>query len=151
MKAVKTFLVIAILAVVILGALTFIMPKVAFNQKKALVDSYKIAKTQTDTDSCYKVRIDLGKGTWEDFEMTLERKGWKASDPAEFWPKSPNKELFTAAEIRGFEKEYCRKSSKMLPIQEKYFTEYIAVMKDEAGYHLYFEVQMTDSEITPCH
>ena len=92
----------------------------------------------------------MGKGTWEALEYELDRIDFKPSDPAEFWTKNPDKDNFTAKEITGFVKEYCRKTTKHLPVQEYHFTEYIAVMKDENNeYHLYYELRMGDHEIDP--
>ncbi len=151
MKTLKTLLTLAVLAAIVIAILSAIMPKIAYNQKKALFDGYKIAKKLTDTDDTYIIRVNLSKGTWEDLEMQLDRDGWKPEAEAKYWKASPNKELFTAKEIQAFQKEYVRMSTKKLPIQQKYFVEYLAVMQDSEGVYLYFEVQMQDSEVTPCH
>ena len=48
MKALKTILALALVGLIVYFVLTLIMPKIAFKQKKAIIDSYKIAKTETD-------------------------------------------------------------------------------------------------------
>ena len=150
MKKFKTFLGLVCFALIVYVVLTIIMPKIAFSQKKGLLDSYKVSKTMEDTSDTYIIRLDMGKGTWEGLEIELNRIDFKPSDPAEFWTKNPDKDDFTAKEISGFVKEYCRKTTKHLPVQEYHFTEYIAVMKDDNNeYHLYYELRMGDSEMDP--
>jgi len=149
MKKLKTFLGFVIFALIIYFVLTLIMPKIAFSQKKALLDSYKVAKEGEDTKDMYSARYDMSKGTWESLEYDLRLKGYEVSEKTEYWTKLPNTGLFTKEELKGFEKEYVRKTTKSLPIQEKYFTEYIAVLKDENGYKLYYELQMKDADTEP--
>lgn len=149
MKKLKTFLGLLAFALVVYFVLTIIMPKIAFSQKKGLLDSYKVTTVKTDTANTYIARLDMGKGTWEALEYELNRIEFYPSDPAEFWPASPDRELFTKDEIDGFVKEYCRKTKKHLPVQEKCFTEYIAVMQSGGNYILYYELQMQDEETDP--
>ncbi|MBQ1853165.1 MAG: hypothetical protein II134_04965 [Lachnospiraceae bacterium] len=149
MKALKTILALALVGLIVYFVLTLIMPKIAFKQKKAIIDSYKIAKTETDSDDTYRVRMDMSKGTWEGLEYELERVGFEKTEPAKLWNASPDKTLFTNNEIKTVVKEYIRKTSQGVPITKKYFVEYFAVMKDEAGFHIYFETRMRDSEFEP--
>lgn len=149
MKALKTILALALVGLIVYFVLTLIMPKIAFKQKKAIIDSYKIAKTETDSGDTYRVRMDMSKGTWEGLEYELERVGFEKTEPAKLWNASPDKTLFTNNEIKTVVKEYIRKTSQGVPITKKYFVEYFAVMKDEAGFHIYFETRMRDEEFEP--
>lgn len=151
MKALKTTLGIVIFLLIVYFVLTLVMPKIAFSRKKALTDSYKVTKVEKDTAESYIIRMDLKKGNWESLEYELNRIGWKPSEQAVYWTKSPNKTMFTEKEIAGFVKEYYRVEKKSVPIEEVYISEYLAVMKDDSGeYHLYYELEMGDSEIKPC-
>ena len=149
MKALKTILALVFVGLIVYFVLTLIMPKIAFKQKKAIIDSYKIAKTETDSGDTYRVRMDMSKGTWEGLEYELERVGFEKTEPAKLWNASPDKTLFTNNEIKTVVKEYIRKTSQGVPITKKYFVEYFAVMKDEAGFHIYFETRMRDEEFEP--
>ena len=149
MKALKTILALVFVGLIVYFVLTLIMPKIAFSQKKAILDSYKIAKTETDSDDTYRVRMDFNKGTWETLEYEIERVGFEKIEPAKYWVASPDTTLFTKDEISTVIKEYVRKSSKGVPITEKYFVEYFAVMKDASGFHIYFETKMRDAEFEP--
>lgn len=149
MKAFKTFLGIVLFLLVVYFVLTIIMPKIAFGRKKSLTDPYKITKTESDTSDSYIIRMDLNKGTWENFEYELDRIGWKPESTEKYWSKSPNRKLFTEEELKGFVKEYYRTEEKHVPITSKYIMEYLVVMQDINGFHLYYELRMTDSKEEP--
>ncbi len=149
MKTLKTFLGLVIFGLIVYFVLTLIMPKIAFSQKKAVIDSYKISQTKTDNDDTYIVRLDMNKGNWETLELELVRIGFKCEEPAKYWKDAPDTDLFTAAEIKSIVKEYYRITDKGVPISRRYFDEYFAVMQDESGVHLYFEAKMRDSEFEP--
>ncbi len=147
MKTLKTLLVLAIIAAVVIAALSVIMPKVAFSQKKALWDGYKIEEKLVEEDEDYVCRLKIGKGTWTSLEYDLEQTNdWLPEASNEYFKTAPNGK-FTADEIKGFVKEYYRVTKKKCPIEEKVFTEYMAVMKDEENeYYIYYEVHMRDRE-----
>lgn len=150
MKTVKTILVLAFIAAIVIAALSVIMPKVAFSQKKALWDGYKIDEKPVTEDEDYVARLRIGKGTWTTIEYDLEQTdNWLPESSNEYFKKAPNGK-FTVNETKGFVKEYYRVTKKKCPITEKVFTEYLAVMRDEEDnegeYHLYYEVHMRDSE-----
>ena len=68
MKKLKTFLGLVAFGLIVYVVLTIIMPKIAFSQKKGLLNSYKVSKTMEDTSDTYIIRLDMGKGTWEALE-----------------------------------------------------------------------------------
>lgn len=151
MKALKTFCGLVIFGLIVYFVLTLIMPKIAFGSKKSLTDPYKITKTEADTKDSFIIRMDMNKGTWESFEYELDRIGWKASTTNTYWSKSSNRKMFTDEELKGFVKEYYRVEEKHVPVTTKYIMEYLVVMQDAQGFHLYYELRMTDLKEEPLH
>lgn len=151
MKGLKTFFGLVIFGLIVYFVLTLILPKIAFGRKKSLTDPYKVTATEADTSESFIIRMDMNKGTWESFEYELDRIGFKPSDKNTYWSKSPNRKMFTESELKGFVKEYYRTEEKHVPITSKYIMEYLVVMKDEQGFHLYYELRMTDTEEEPLH
>ena len=151
MKALKTFCGLVIFGLIVYFVLTLIMPKIAFSSKKSLTDPYKITKTESDTQDSFIIRMDMNKGTWESFEYELDRIGWKPSTTDTYWSKSSNRKMFTDEELKGFVKEYYRVEEKHVPVTTKYIMEYLVVMQDAQGFHLYYELRMTDLKEEPLH